>query len=110
MTERFQSFANSISNRLERLCAGSSENQFDAWHRKDFYPVLAVWLEMPLGINEKLYESRLIQLREGEPENEYDAWLKDRFYPIVAGFTAPDSCGKTKYLRLTKFGNKGIID
>ena len=91
--ERFQRFADSISYSLNELCAGPPENRFDAWLRKRFYPVLAVWHEMPLGVDRKMYERRLAELLEGEPENEYDAWRRDRFYPIVACFTLPDSCG-----------------
>lgn len=90
--ERLHRFANSLSNNLNELCAGPPENSFDAWLRKRFYPVLAVWHVMPLGINEEMYESRHAELLEGKPENEYDAWLRDRFYPIVACFTLPDSC------------------
>ena len=91
--ERAERLTNSLSSRLERLCAGSPENRFDAWLRKNFYPVLAVCHVMPLGVDEKMYERRLAELLEGEPENEYDAWLRDRFYPIVVCFTVSDSCG-----------------
>ena len=74
-----------ILARLEELCEGVPENEFDAWLRKRFYPVLAA---MPRTVDKERYESRLMELCEGVPENEFDAWLRERFYPLVALFTA----------------------
>ncbi len=68
MNKRTNDFMNEeacwITARLDELCAGTAENEFDSWLRKRFYPVLAVG---NLGV---------------------DVWLRERFYPVVALFTA----------------------
>ncbi len=74
-----------ILARLEELCAGTAENEFDSWLRKRFYLVLAV---MPHTVDKERYQKRLAELCSGEQENEFDAWLRERFYPVVALFTA----------------------
>ena len=71
--------------RLEELCTGSPENEFDSWLRKRIYPVLAA---MPHTVDKERYQKRLMELCSGEAENEFDAWLRERFYPVVALFTA----------------------
>ena len=75
----------SILARLEELCEGVPENEFDVWLRKRFYPVLAA---MPHTVDGERYQMRLMELCSGEAENEFDAWLRERFYPVVALFTA----------------------
>ena len=74
-----------IVTRLDELCEGVPENEFDSWLRKRFYPVLAVG---NLGVDGGSYKRRLEELCSGEAENEFDAWLRERFYPVVALFTA----------------------
>ena len=75
----------SILARLEELCEGVPENEFDVWLRKRFYPVLAT---MPRTVDGESYKRRLAELCEGEAENEFDRWPRERFYPVVALFTA----------------------
>ena len=77
--------ARRIVARLEGLCEGKAENEFDAWLRKRLYPVLAT---MPRTVDKERYQMRLAELCSGEAENEFDAWLRERFYPVVALFTA----------------------
>ena len=74
-----------ILARLEELCEGVPENEFDSWLRKRFYPVLAA---MPRTVDGESYKRRLAELCSGEAENEFDRWLRERFYPVVALFTA----------------------
>ena len=74
-----------ILARLDELCAGTAENEFDSWLRKRFYPVLAA---IPHTVDGERYEKRLMELCSGDAENEFDSWLRERFYPVVALFTA----------------------
>jgi len=74
---------------IDELCAGQSENRFDAWCKKKLYPALAVMNLMELRPDSTMCKDRLDELCAGEPENEFDAWLRDRFYPIVAMMTLP---------------------
>ena len=85
--ERLQRFANALNYRLDELCEGQPEDEFDACLRKRFYPVLALYDVMSFDVDRKMYERRLEELCEGKPENEFDKWLRERFYPIVAIFT-----------------------
>ncbi len=74
-----------IIARLDELCTGTLEDEFDAWYRKRLYPVLAA---MPCTVDGERYERRLAELCSRKPENEFDAWLRERFYPVVALYTA----------------------
>ena len=86
VTERAQRVAEVMCDRLDELCDGTPENEFDVWCRRRLYPVLALYDVMPFGVDRKMYERRLEELCEGKPENEFDKWLRERFYPILAIF------------------------
>ena len=89
VTERIDEMTNEetrrIITRLEELCTDTPENEFDAWLRKRFYPVLAA---MPHTVDGERYGHRLAELCSGESENDLDNWLRERFYPVVALYTA----------------------
>ena len=80
-----------ILARLEELCEGVPENEFDSWLRKRIYPVLAA---MPHTVDGERYGHRLAELCSGESENDLDNWLRERFYPVVALYTALGGGGK----------------
>ena len=84
MEGEFTMIKEALSSSINELCAGQSENRFDAWCKKKLYPALAVMNLMELRPDSTMCKDRMEELLEGESENEFDKWLRDRFYPIMA--------------------------